>query len=65
MSITGVGVGTPFARRQGGWTTLTDGTTTIRKVVRSNYLCIDITITATGFSGTEGVDWENIISYAL
>lgn len=42
------------------WSTLTDGTTTIRKLVRDGYYVVDKTLTATGFAGTEGVDWENV-----
>lgn len=43
-----------------GTDSYTDGTTTVRKVVRNNEFCVDITLTATGFSGTEGEDWENL-----
>jgi len=39
--------------------TYSDGTTTFRTGVRDTYYVIDKTLTATGFSGTEGVDWEN------
>lgn len=46
------GVGSSFP------STLTDGTCTMRKVIRDNYLCTDKTLTATGFAGTEDVDWE-------
>lgn len=42
----------------------TDGVDTFRKGVRSEALVVDKTLTATGFAGTEGVDWENIKSTA-
>lgn len=44
------------------WVTLTDGSVTYRKIVRDSYLCIDKTLTVTGFDGTEDVDWTNIKS---
>ena len=40
--------------------TLTDGTSTFRVQVRSTDLCFDEALTATGFLGTEGVDWINL-----
>jgi hypothetical protein len=33
---------------------------TFRLIVRSNYLCLDQTITGTGFSGIQGTDWDNV-----
>lgn len=36
-----------------------------RKGIRNSILVTDKTLTATGFSGTENVDWENIISTNL
>ena len=39
---------------------LTNGGTSIRVGVRSNQGVMDITDTATGFAGAEGVDWHNI-----
>jgi len=39
---------------------LTDGVTTIRRGIRDYYLVTDITLTPTGFNGTENTDWENI-----
>jgi len=50
----------------GAWNTLTDGTTTVRQVVRDGYLCTDKTLTALGFLGTESTDggatgdWVNV-----
>ena len=38
----------------------TDGVDTFRKGVRSTKLVVDKTLTATGFSGIEDTDWENI-----
>lgn len=38
----------------------TDGVTTVRCGVRSTNFVIDITLTATGFSGAEDTDWKNI-----
>lgn len=38
----------------------TDGTTTYRDGVRDGKYVIDKALTATGFSGTEGIDWENV-----
>jgi hypothetical protein len=38
----------------------TDGSTNCRDGVRDNAYVIDIELTATGFDGTEDVDWENL-----
>jgi len=38
----------------------TDGVDTYRDGVRAGAYVIDHALTATGFAGTEGVDWENI-----
>ena len=43
-----------------GWSTLNDGTTSIRRYVLDGYGYTDKTLTSAGFAGTEGVDWENI-----
>jgi hypothetical protein len=40
----------------------TDGIDTYRDGVRDGAYVIDKALTATGFAGTEGVDWENISS---
>lgn len=40
-----------------------DGTTQVRKRIVSNVYNIDITLTATGFSGSENTDWEWAIKY--
>ena len=37
-----------------------DGVAGHRHQVRVGAYCIDETLTATGFAGTEGVDWDNI-----
>ena len=34
-----------------------------RIVIRSGALCIDQTITPTGFDGVEATDWENLTSF--
>ena len=39
---------------------LYDGTYYYRIIPRDNTLCFDRTITETGFSGTQDVDWEQI-----
>jgi hypothetical protein len=46
------------------WSTLTDGTTTIRKYIEDGYLYVDKTLTPLGFGAgsVEGVDWENVRS---
>lgn len=38
----------------------TDGTTLFRDGVRDGAFVTDKALTATGFAGTEGVDWINI-----
>lgn len=38
----------------------TDGTTTIKKSVRSSAFTVEKALTVTGFSGTENIDWETI-----
>jgi len=38
----------------------TDGTTIIRKGVRDSIFVVDIALTPTGFTGSEGSDWECI-----
>ena len=38
---------------------------TFRIIVRSGALCIDQTITATGFAGAENTDWGNVIEFTL
>jgi len=38
----------------------TDGVDTFRFIARDSHACLDQTMTATGFSGTQGVDWDNI-----
>jgi len=38
---------------------------TFRLIVRSGVLCIDQTITATGFAGAENTDWGNVIEFTL
>jgi len=43
-----------------GWSTLNDGTTSIRRYVLECYGYTDKTLTPTGFPGIEGVDWINI-----
>lgn len=40
----------------------TDGTYYWRKGVRNSEYVIDKTLTATGFNGSEGIDWENVWS---
>jgi hypothetical protein len=40
-------------------------TASFRLEERSGEMCLDQTITATGWSGTEGVDWDNIWSNKL
>lgn len=40
-----------------------DGSNQVRKVVRDGSFCVDITITGTGFSGSEGTDWKNLIEH--
>lgn len=47
------------------WSTLTDGTTTIRKYIADGYLYVDKTLTPTGFAGTENSDWVNVRSVQL
>jgi hypothetical protein len=44
------------------YVTFTDGVTTYRKGVRSGSFVIDLALTGTGFTGTQGIDWENIYS---
>ena len=44
----------------GAWSTLTDGTTTFRREIRDGYLCLDKTLTATGFAGLEDTDWTTV-----
>lgn len=41
--------------------TYDDSTTQVRKRVLGNSLYIDVTLTPTGFSGSEGIDWETRI----
>jgi len=41
------------------------GTTSMRKGIRDSYLVTDISLTATGFSGTENIDWVNVKSTFL
>jgi hypothetical protein len=36
---------------------------TRRIIMRGGYLCIDKTLSVTGFAGTQGVDWDEIVSY--
>ena len=36
-----------------------DGTNEVRRGVRNGYDVYDVALTATGFDGTEGIDWEN------
>ena len=38
----------------------TDNSITFRDGVRNGAYVIDKALTLTGFSGTEGIDWENI-----
>jgi len=69
--ITGIGIGIPFKVKRGnalsGWSTLTDGTTTLRKYIQDGYLYVDKTLTALGFGVgcVEGVDWENVKSIEI
>jgi uncharacterized protein (TIGR02145 family) len=44
------------------YVTFTDGVTTFRKGVRNGSFVIDLALTPTGFTGTQGIDWENIYS---
>jgi len=37
-----------------------DGSEKYRHGIRDSLLVLDKTLTATGFDGTEGIDWENI-----
>lgn len=41
----------------------TDGVATWRDGVRSGRFVIDVTLTVTGFAGTEDLDWENIVTH--
>jgi len=43
--------------------TYQDGSVYVRKLIRDSKYCVDITLTSTGFAGTEGVDWVNILEY--
>lgn len=43
-------------KRKGFPSTLTDGTCQMRQVVRGDYLCTDVTLTALGFTGVESTD---------
>lgn len=36
-----------------------DGTNQVRRGVRGGYDVYDVALTATGFDGTEGIDWKN------
>lgn len=54
------GIGGPVTCSIGYPSIVTDGTCSLRQVIRDDYLCTDITLTATGFDGTEDVDWENL-----
>lgn len=47
------------------WSTLTDGTTTIRKLIRDGYYVVDKTLTELGFDGVEDTDWENVKATSL
>jgi hypothetical protein len=42
-------------------TTYSDGTTTVRRRIVSSVYQIEISLTPTGFSGTENVDWEWLV----
>jgi hypothetical protein len=42
-----------------------DGTNQFRTGIRSGAFVLDQAISATGFDGTEGVDWDNIKSEKL
>jgi hypothetical protein len=48
------------ATPSGSYIEYTDGTAIYRKGVRTGAFVIDKALTATGFNGIEGVDWENI-----
>ena len=37
-----------------------DGTIKYRKGIRDDYEVLDVALTATGFSGIEDTDWENV-----
>jgi|APHig6443717497_1056834.scaffolds.fasta_scaffold214209_4 hypothetical protein len=39
-----------------------DGVTKVRDGVRDGRYVIDKALTPTGFDGTEGVDWENLVT---
>ncbi len=41
----------------------TDGVNTVRQGVRDGAFVQDIALTETGFSGEEGIDWENVRSF--
>jgi len=43
----------------------TDGTVIFRFGVRSDAYVVDRTLTVTGFSGTEDIDWENLKELTL
>ena len=47
------------------WHYLTDGTTLLRRYISGGLCQTDKTLTATGFAGTEGVDWVNIDSFNI
>ncbi len=42
------------------YVTYTDGSAKYRDGVRDGKYVIDKALTATGFAGTENIDWENI-----
>lgn len=53
----------------GGGTGVTEGTlifekdgTSFRQTIRNGIFCIDIALTPTGFSGSEGTDWKNTLN---
>jgi hypothetical protein len=40
-----------------------DGTFSIRKIVRDSKYCVDMTLSYVGFDGTEGTDWINLFRH--
>lgn len=40
----------------------TDGITKMRDGIRDGNYVIDLALTPMGFTGTENVDWENLVS---
>jgi len=62
IKIGALAIGSSVINLNAPWRYLTDGTTTFRREIRDGYLCLDKTLTPTGFAGLEDTDWTTVKS---